>query len=214
MFTGLIERVGKIKGRKSRGSGAVFEIDAGPAPFEVGAGDSVAVEGVCLTAVEVEGSIFKVDVSSESLSRSTLGAARQGGRVNLERALRLGDRLGGHMVTGHVDAMGKIVEVRPEGDFTRVVISAPAEVMALTVEKGSMAVDGISLTVNGVSKDRFWVMIIPETLARTTLSSRKAGDQVNLETDLLGKYVARLLGKSAGVSDKDLLARLGEEGFL
>jgi len=212
MFTGLIERIGTLKGVRRSASGAVFEIDPGPA-FEISLGDSVAVDGVCLTATSITSDSFSVDVSPESLSRSSLGDAGPGAALNLERALRLGDRLGGHLVAGHVDAMGKIAEKRASGAFTSYTFTAPPEVMMLVVEKGSVAIDGISLTVNDVGRDRFGIMVIPETLSRTTLADKKAGDAVNLETDMLGKYVARLMGK--GHSDDDeLMKKLMEEGFI
>ena len=212
MFTGLIERVGTIKSA-TRGSGGMrLAISFGKDPFEIAAGDSVAVDGVCLTAVSLDPIGFSVDVSAESLERSTLKDVRAGGRVNLERALRLGDRMGGHIVTGHVDASGRIAEVVPQGSFTRISIQALPEIMALTVEKGSIAVDGISLTVNAVMKDRFSITIIPETLERTTLGGKRPGQSVNLETDILGKYVARLLGRDP--SGGDILEKLGRAGFL
>ncbi|HUT55673.1 MAG TPA: riboflavin synthase [bacterium] len=215
MFTGLIERTGIIKAQVQKGPGVVLEVSTAPGPYELAKGDSVAVDGLCLTATAVTADGFKVDVSGESLSRSTLKAARAGTRVNLERALRLGGRLGGHLVSGHVDAVGKIAERRPRGEFAIVTIAAPREVMALVIEKGSIAVDGVSLTVNTFTNDRFSMMIIPETLARTTLGWKKTGDEVNLETDLIGKYVARLLGKSRpGSDDAELMKKLMEEGFI
>ena len=212
MFTGLIERIGEIKASSPKGSGVVLEVGTGPEPFPVAAGESVAVDGVCLTVVSVVPAGFTVEASAESLSRSTLNSLSPRGRVNLERALKLGDRLGGHLVTGHVDGVGRIVEARPEGGFKKITISAGPEIMALVVEKGSIAVDGISLTVNGVGRDRFWLTLIPETLTRAALAPKKPGDAVNLETDLLGKYVAKLLGKSA--PDSGLMKKLEEEGFI
>jgi len=214
MFTGLIERVGVVARAARKGGGVELFIETGAEPFEVGEGDSVAVDGVCLTATSVSGAGFSVDVSRESLDRSTLGAAKAGGKVNLERALRLGDRLGGHLVTGHVDAVGRISETRPESGFTRITIAAPPEVINLTVEKGSIAVDGISLTVNAVSADSFQLTIIPETIERTTLAAKRPGDQVNLETDLIGKYVAKLIGKDPSTKDSDIMKKLMEEGFI
>lgn len=214
MFTGLIERMGVIKGLTRKGSGAKLEISSAPGPYEVASGDSVAVDGLCLTAVAVSKDGFTVDVSGESLDRSTLKSARAGTRVNLERALRLGDRLGGHLVSGHIDATGRISERRAEGGFTRLVVSAPAQVMAQIIEKGSIAVDGVSLTVNAFKDDRFEMMIIPETLDRTTLGFKKTGDEVNLESDLIGKYVARLLGKKPAAGDEALMKKLMEHGFI
>jgi len=214
MFTGLIERIGVIKSCVRSVRGLHLEIAFGDEDFELSPGDSVAVDGLCLTASSVDEEGFAVEVSGESLSRSTLQYVRTGRRVNLERALRLGDRLGGHLVTGHIDAVGRIAEARPEGGFARITVTAPPEVLALTVEKGSMAMDGISLTVNGIMADRFWMMVIPETLSRTTLGNKMPGDLVNLETDLLGKYVARLLGaRSQGNTEDGLLEKLKQEGF-
>lgn len=214
MFTGLIERIGTVRRVTPRGQSSVLEIAFAPGPYELKTGDSVAVNGLCLTATAVTADAFTVDVSRESLSRSTLGALRAGAKVNLERALAFGDRLGGHLVSGHVDAVGKIAGMAADGEFSRVTISAPPEILSLTVEKGSIAVDGISLTVNGVEQDRFWMMVIPETLARTTLGAKKPGDPVNLETDLIGKYVAKLLApRLAGSKDEDLLRKLREEDY-
>ena len=215
MFTGLIERVGVVRSRIPRGSANLLEVECGPGPYPLATGDSVAVDGLCLTVTAVAADAFTVDVSSESLLRSTLCNARAGARVNLERALRLGDRLGGHLVSGHIDAVGRILETRPESGFARVSVAAPPEVMALVVVKGSIALDGISLTVNGVLADSFWMTIIPETLARTTLGGKRPGDMVNLETDIVGKYVARLLGpRLAAARDQNLLKKLTDEGFI
>jgi riboflavin synthase len=215
MFTGLIERIGAVRNKVPVGSGFQLEISTGDEPYELSTGDSVAVDGLCLSAASTKSDCFTVDVSEESIARSTLKKVKAGSKVNLERALRLGGRLGGHLVSGHIDAVGRIVECRPEGGFARITVKAPAEIMSLVVEKGSIAVDGVSLTVNGAQGDGFWMMIIPETLARTTLGMKKPGDEVNLETDLIGKYVARLLGRTQGSSqDKELMKKLMEEGFI
>ncbi len=214
MFTGLIERIGTVRKCVRSVAGLRLEISAVGEDFDISPGDSVAVDGLCLTASSVDKDGFSTDVSAESLARSTLQQVRTGTRVNLERALRLGDRLGGHMVTGHIDAVGKITEARPDGGFARITVAAPPEALSLTVEKGSIAMDGISLTVNGVMADRFWMTVIPETLARTTLGNKMPGDPVNLETDLLGKYVARLLGSASGrTTDEGLWEKLKQEGF-
>jgi riboflavin synthase len=213
MFTGLIETVGVVRRKAPRGAGMELTLAAEGPRYELKEGDSVAVSGVCLTATAVDAAGFSVDVSAESLARSTLGAIAVGRRVNLERALRLGDRMGGHLVTGHIDAVGRVAELRRETGFMRLAVAAPPEVMRLTVAKGSIAVDGISLTVNAVAHDRFELMLIPETISRTTLAEKKPGDPLNLETDLIGKYVARLLGREPG-SDQALLQKLKEEGFL
>lgn len=213
MFTGLIETTGKVKEARRRGGMLELAIEPEAQGFELKPGDSVAVDGLCLTVVEWSGSSFQVEVSPESLQRSTLGELRVGARVNLERALRLSDRLGGHLVQGHVDGVGRVEEKRPEGEFVRLEISAPEEILRYLVEKGSVAVDGISLTVNGVSGRRFWVMLIPETLRRTTLGEKAVGRKVNLESDLIAKYVERLLGGRGAGSGGLTLERLREEGF-
>ncbi len=215
MFTGIIERIGQVKSVSNRGSGVSLDLDTGPGPFELSPGDSVAVDGLCLTAVQVIEKGFTCEASRESLQRSTISLARPGTRVNLERSLRVGDRLGGHLVSGHVDAMGRISEARPERGFASITVAAPPEVMGLVVEKGSIALDGISLTVNNVLADRFSIMVIPETLARTTLGAKKPGQEVNLETDVIGKYVAKLLGRAGSNRDQGGLARkLIEQGFM
>jgi len=208
MFTGLIERTGRVKSAARARGATVIEIEAGPG-FEVSPGDSVAIDGLCLTAVSAQGGILRFEASPESLSRSTLKDLKPGSRVNLERALKLGDRLGGHMVTGHVDAAGKIMDSKSQGGFTAVTVSAPPEVMELLAPKGSVALDGISLTINEVSAGAFKVMVIPETLKRTTLGDKRPGQAVNLETDLIAKYVARLMGGGG-----DLYSKLAEEGFV
>jgi riboflavin synthase len=216
MFTGLIERIGVVKSAVNSVRGLRLEISVGEGSFEIGEGDSVAVDGVCLTATSLKPQAFVVDVSAESVLRTTLKTVKTGDRVNLERALRLGDRLGGHLVSGHVDAVGKIAETRPQGAFARIAVTAPPEIINLTVEKGSIALDGISLTVNKLDRDRFHLTVIPETLARTTLCTKRPGDLVNLETDLIGKYVARLLHHKppSATTDSDLMRKLAEEGFL
>jgi riboflavin synthase len=209
----LIETTGKVKEAEPQGGALRLGIAPESAAFEVEPGDSVAVDGLCLTVVERLDWGFRLQVSSESLLRSTLGELRTGSRVNLERALRLSDRLGGHLVQGHVDGVGRIAESRPEGEFVRMVFSAPAGVLGYAVDKGSVAVDGISLTVNGVSSDKFWVMLIPETLRRTTLGAKPLQSRVNLEADLIAKYVERLLGGRTKERAGLTLERLKEEGF-
>jgi riboflavin synthase len=213
MFTGLIETLGKVKEAKRQGQALRLAIEPETSPYELNHGDSVAVDGLCLTVVARSGEAFHLEVSPESLLRSTLGELRVGSRVNLERALRLNDRLGGHLVQGHVDGVGRVEEKRPEGEFVRVQISAPEEVLCYAVEKGSVAVDGISLTVNGVAEGRFWVMLIPETLRRTTLGEKAVGRKVNLESDLIAKYVERLLGAGSAGRSGLTLEKLWEEGF-
>ena len=193
MFTGIITDVGEV----ARREGGRFAIRCGYAPETIAIGASIACDGACLTAVEVaaaaRGSVFTVDVSNETLSRTTLGEWQPGRRLNLERALKAGDELGGHIVAGHVDGVGVIVDIRPDGDSRRFTIEAPAELARYLAAKGSVALDGISLTVNEVAGTRFGINIIPHTLTRTTLGARRAGDKVNLEVDLIARYVARLM---------------------
>jgi riboflavin synthase len=162
---------------------------------ELSLGDSINVNGVCLTLVEKKGQVITVDISSETLQRTNLSTIREGDEVNLERALRLADRLGGHFVTGHVDGVGTITEERKEGDFLHIRIRMPQSVMKYVVQKGSIAIDGISLTVNECQGDEIRITLIPFTLQRTTLLEKRVGERVNVETDILGKYVESLLGR-------------------
>jgi riboflavin synthase len=201
MFTGLIEDIGEIARAVPAGSGRRLTIVCKIPLAEVALGDSIAVDGVCLTVTACAGDSFSVDVSPESLETTTLGRARVGRKVNLERAVRLSDRLGGHMVTGHIDATAAIAAMEPRGDFVQMDVTAPDSVMKYIITKGSVAVDGVSLTVNRCRPRGFQVMIIPHSLARSTLQMRAAGDQVNVECDILGKYVEKLLaGTAAGAT--------------
>jgi riboflavin synthase len=189
MFTGLVQALGTVTALE----GGRLAVEA-PLAAELSEGDSVAVNGVCLTATGVEDGGFTADVMEETLRRSSLGALGPGSRVNLELPLRAADRLGGHFVQGHVDGVGTVREVREEG-FSRVVaVEADSELLRYVVEKGSIAVDGVSLTVSGLDGDGFEVSLIPETLERTTLGGVQPGDEVNLEVDVLAKYVERLVG--------------------
>ncbi len=195
MFTGLIEGLGSIARVRPKGPDAELLV-APPWPWsETVLGESVAISGPCLTVTEVGRQGFRVDVSAETLGRTTLGGLKPGARVNLERALKLGDRLGGHLVSGHVDCLGRVAAVRRLGESTRLRLTLPPEHLALVVEKGSISVDGVSLTVNAVEDSGLDLNLIPLTLASTTLSLVKEGDSVNIETDLIGKYVAKLLGQ-------------------
>ncbi len=213
MFTGLIEDVGRVVGLEKSGEGLFVRIR--PARIAVDAlsqGESVAVDGCCLTVVERGDGVFGVAVSPETLKRTTLGDLSAGAAVNLERALAVGDRLGGHMVLGHVDGVGRIASRTPRGDFVEMWFSAPAPVDRWLVEKGSVAVDGISLTVNRLREGGFSVMLIPETLSRTTLGSKAEGARVNLEGDVIGKYVERLVGPYGGIAGPG--ARSRDDGRL
>jgi riboflavin synthase len=193
MFTGLITDVGEVVAR----SGGRARIRSAYAAATVQVGASICCDGVCLTATAIEaagaGSIFDVDVSNETLSKTTLGAWQPGRRINLERSLTAGAELGGHIVTGHVDGLVRIVDIRPDGDSRRFSLEAPEHLAMYIAPKGSVALDGTSLTVNEVAGDRFGVNLIPHTLTVTTWGAKSAGDLVNLEVDLMARYVARLL---------------------
>jgi riboflavin synthase len=214
MFTGLIEDVGTLLELRRGADAASVTVATALPTAELRLGDSIAVNGVCLTVTACGDSRFTADVSPETLLKTTLGALPRGARVNLERALRLCDRLGGHLVSGHVDGMARIVERTRQGNAWRFAFQLEAELVRLLVAKGSVAIDGISLTVNEVGAERFTVMIIPHTLGQTTLADRQVGEPVNVETDLIGKYVARLLGGSGAPNAGVTLDLLAKSGFL
>jgi len=211
MFTGIIEDIGRILRLERAGDAARVWVETRLDTSTFVIGESVAVDGLCLTVVEVRGGAFRADVSSESLSRSTLSDASPGRKVNLERALRADGRFGGHFVLGHVDGMGRVLETRNMGGYLRFRIEAGREIMRYIIAKGSIAVDGVSLTVNETLPDSFTVMLIPATLAQTTLPDKQPGNRVNLETDILGKYVEKFLNtkENQGVT----MERLIKEGF-
>ncbi len=193
MFTGIITDIGEIVDRK----GGQFKIRSSYDAATIAIGASIACDGVCLTVTSVEpdpkGSIFSVDASNETLSKSTLGGHSAGHPINLERALRAGDELGGHIVSGHVDGLARILDIRPDGESRRFTFEAPEHLALYVAPKGSVALDGTSLTVNEVSGTRFGVNIIPHTLTVTTWGARSQGDLVNLEIDQFARYMARLL---------------------
>ncbi|MFE9094478.1 riboflavin synthase [Streptomyces sp. NPDC007264] len=193
MFTGIVEELGEVTAVENLGDSSRFRL-RGPVVTE-GArhGDSIAVNGVCLTVVEHEGDEFTADVMAETLKRSSLGALTVGSRVNLERPTAVGARLGGHIVQGHVDGTGTLLAREPSDHWELVTVSLPADLSRYVVEKGSITVDGISLTVVEAGADRFTVSLIPTTLALTTLGIKQPGDPVNLEVDVIAKYVERLL---------------------
>jgi len=194
MFTGIVEELGTVRGVHPIGGGARLEIAATQVLDDTSIGASIAVNGCCLTVVELGADHWSADAVSETLDRTSLGGLRAGDPVNLERPVRLADRLGGHLVQGHVDAVGTVRERAPLPDgSTRMAFAAPDAVLRYVVEKGSIAVDGISLTVAAVGGDAFEIAVIPHTLAVTTLGARRPGDPVNLEVDVVAKYVERLL---------------------
>jgi len=214
MFTGIVEEVGRVQAVEARAQGSRLRIEAALVVEDLREGDSVAVSGVCLTAAEIGGSGFWADVSRETLERSTLGEARAGTRVNLERALRAGGRLGGHIVQGHVDGTGVVraMEERGGGDWW-LEVEAPAELSRYLVFKGSIAVDGISLTVARVDGPVFAVAVIPHTWAHTTLKDARPGVRVNLETDILAKYVERLLEQMEARPERLTVEKLRALGY-
>lgn len=194
MFTGLIQAVGTLSHRESRSGDARLRIGVGGLPFgDVALGESIAVNGVCLTVIEFDASSFAVDASTETLALTTLGGLAIGAPVNLERAMLPTDRLGGHLVSGHVDGVGRVLDVQPDARAQRLRFSAPAALSKYIATKGSICVDGVSLTVNAVDAAGFEVALIPHTVAHTAFSGTQVGDAVNLEVDLVARYVERLL---------------------
>ncbi len=218
MFTGIVEEVGVLKSIRRGASSAVLEIAARTVLEDIHLGDSIAVNGVCLTATSFTGGAFTADVMHETLDRSSLAALRPGSRVNLERAMAANGRFGGHIVAGHVDGVGTVLETKRDDNAVWYTIAASPEVLRYVVEKGSITIDGISLTVARVGPESFAISAIPHTVAVTVLKDRKAGDKVNLETDIIGKYVEKLLitgpvqpaepKQTSGIT-KDFLTRYG-----
>lgn len=220
MFTGLVEELGTLRGAARGADSARLTIEAREVVKDVRLGDSIAVNGVCLTVVEFDRGYFVADVMAETLSKTNLANLKPGDKVNLERAMRLGNRLGGHLVSGHIDGVGTIIRKERYDIATLITITAPPQVIRYTVKKGSIAVDGASLTVVDLDQESFQVSLIPHTAHMTTLGLKKAGGTVNLEADLIGKYVERLLG-SAGLTGREGEGRRGitmeylaEKGFM
>jgi riboflavin synthase len=214
MFTGIIEELGKVTA-VSRGSSSSFiQIQAELILNDIHTGDSIAVNGVCLTVTEFDKKSFRADVMNETLERSSLGSLKIGSPVNLERAMSSDGRFGGHIVSGHIDGTGIVSKIKNDGIAVRYTITTSPEILRLIVEKGSVAIDGISLTVTEVTDTYFSVSIIPHTLAKTVLSLKKVGDTVNLENDIIGKYVEKLM-KCTDNTKKSNLSRefLAEHGF-
>lgn len=220
MFTGLIEEVGVVARMERRGAAMGIQIRAPLIAGELLPGESVAIDGACLTVESRDDAGFSAYASEETLLRTTLADFSPGRQVNLERALRLGERLGGHLVSGHVDDVGRMVSLHPRSEGWWLQISAPAHIMGLCVSKGSIAVDGISLTLVDVDDEGFSVAVIPETYRNTTLCQRKAGSRLNLETDLIGKYVMKAVGALVPGASADtgknqrMLDLLKDSGFI
>jgi len=213
MFTGIIEGTGKVLGLTAGDASGRLRVELGALAEDVRIGDSVSVDGACLTVARVGGGVAEFDVSAETLRVSTLAGLATGREVNLERSLRVGDRLGGHFVLGHVDGVGRIERLEASPGQVTLAVSAAPEILSCLILKGSIAVDGISLTLAEVAPDRFSVAVIPHTLDHTTLRRKSAGDRVNLELDVIGKYVARFLSASRGGRGAMPSGRL-TEGFL
>ncbi len=216
MFTGLIQSVGKVQSLKRQGNSAQLQVSSSLVDNGLQLGESIAVNGACLTVTAWNKSSFSVDISPETMQCTTLGKLAPNQLVNLERALRLSDRLGGHLVSGHIDCIATVRRRHQDQNAIRFEFAVPPEVMRYLVVKGSVAVDGISLTVNRVEADRFAVTVIPHSLEMTTLNDCREGSQVNIETDLLGRYVERLLvGRTAASQDQELnVDFLAKNGFL
>jgi len=214
MFTGIIEDKGEVLRIEYRGQEKRLTITLPSYLTEVQLGDSININGVCLTVVQKKGREIELDLSQETLQKTVLGELKKGDQVNLERALRLTDRLGGHIVTGHVDGMGVIIEKRGERDFLQLRIRISESVSKYVVQKGSIAIDGISLTVNECRGGEIQMTLIPYTLDKTTLMGKKVGDRVNVETDILAKYVEKLMNPRGQKSGQVELSFLKEHGFI
>lgn len=215
MFTGIIEEIGIVKEVRRSGDNSFIRINAERILSDVQLGDSIAVNGTCLTVTRLDGNIFQADVMNETLNRSSLGSLKQGSIVNLERAMAANGRFGGHIVSGHIDGTGTIINVKNDGIAVWYTISACADIMKYIVEKGSVAIDGVSLTVAKVTESYFSVSVIPHTAENTILSSKKAGDIVNLENDIVGKYVEKFIKNDFSCMQKSSIDMnfLAENGF-
>lgn len=214
MFTGIVEGRGRVVRVEYRGQGRRLTLEIPVGLTEVNLGDSINVNGACLTVVEKQRQTIEVDLSWETLQKTILSEAKEGDWLNLERALRPSDRLGGHIVTGHTDGIGEVTEKRTEGDFLRLGVRIPESVSRYVVQKGSIAIDGVSLTVNECQGDKIELTLIPYTLEKTTLLEKRTGDRVNVEADILGKYVEKLLSRGEGRPGGLDQSFLADHGFL
>lgn len=214
MFTGIVEELGTVEQIRRGRHSAVLTVRASVVLDGTKIGDSIAVNGICLTVTQIDTHTFSADVMHETLNRSSLSGLSHGSYVNLERAMPANGRFGGHIVSGHVDGVGRIAQIRRDDTAVWYTVQAPTHVMRYVVEKGSIAIDGISLTVASVSKDAFSISAIPHTVAQTVLQNRRIGDPVNLETDIIGKYVEKLLHPaSAAGGSKLTMEFLTQNGF-
>ena len=219
MFTGIIEGLGTLTAIRPLEQGARLALQSGINLSDTAVGDSIAVNGACLTAVAISGSRFEMDVSPETLRHTTIGSAKIGDRVNLERALRLSDRLDGHLVSGHIDGVGSLRQRKPMGNAIVITISVPRSLTRYMIHKGSVAVDGVSLTINSLGPESFEVSIIPHTAGLTTVGFKQPGSPVNIETDMIGKYIERFMtmpgdSKAPGEKNDIDIAMLAKSGFM
>ena len=214
MFTGIIKSIGKIISIKPSGVDTRLSVDVGNMPFDnVEMGESISINGACMTVVAFDKNSFSVDVSRESLAMTKLGRLGMGSTVNLERAMRLSDRLGGHLVSGHVDGVGQITQRVSEGQSVRFSVSVPVELAKYIAHKGSVCIDGVSLTVNDVHEKEFSLQVIPHTLQETIFSDYSIGDEVNIEVDLIARYLERLLMTTEEPSSSVTMEQLVKAGF-
>ncbi len=214
MFTGIVEDRGQVLRVEYRGIGRRLVVEFPSHLTDVQLGDSININGVCLTIVEIKGRSISFDLSPETIEKTTLGELKEGDWLNIERALRLTDRLGGHIVTGHIDGIGLITEKREEKDFLRLRINIPKDISKYTVQKGSIAIDGVSLTINECIESNIEITLIPYTLEKTTLKERRVGDRVNVEADILSKYIEKLLSLKGQSREGLDISFLKEHGFI
>lgn len=209
MFTGIVEEIGEISAVSRGADSCVYTVRASRILEDMHIGDSIAVNGLCLTVTSFDGGCFTADVMNESLRRSNLGDLKRGSKVNLERAMAANGRFGGHIVSGHIDGTGILRSYEREGNAVWVTITAGEELMRYIIMKGSVALDGVSLTVSRLYKDAFAVSLIPHTGEETTLLNKRVGDRINIENDIVGKYVEKLCGTPRGGIDEDFLRKYG-----